>query len=322
MKCLESLHVQALHKALQTHQDRKARPARMLPHRDKLSQAWLTALPGPLTHIPSPEFTQAAMAWHLLTPSPACQPHLGKMICGKPLDQFGETLMCATLPFNSWRVRHDKVKMEIQSLGLESGLIVNTKPFGLFSHLIPANAYLETGQLHHHRERQGLISDFLVASPSDHGHQAAQLCELKLISAGATYYKSGNGDRSVDVRARQLPRIYQDKAKNIDRVYCGTTEGQVGPVQCRLEQFGELAGFVIGQFCKGSHDLHQYLIKCENEKTKRQARASGSSVSDFKSQILQQLRRRLFVCSINTRHAIVLSAFTLGSHGGHSQGRG
>ena len=102
----------------------------------------------------------------------------------------------------------------------------------------------------------------------------------------------------MDGRARQLPRIYQDKAKNIDHVYCGTTEGQVGPVQRRLEQFGELAGFVIGQFCEGSHDLHQYLIKCANEKTKHQARASGLAVSDFKrSQILQLL---------------------FGSHGGHS----
>ena len=152
--------------------------------------------------------------------------------------------------------------MEIQSLCTESGLFIDIEPFGLFSHLIPAAAYLETGHLHHHRERQGLLPDFLIASPSDHGHQAAQLCELKLISAGATYYKSGSGDRSVDVRARQLPRLYQDKAKNIDRNYCGNAEGQVGPVQRRLEQFGDLAGFVIGQFGEGSHDLHQYLIKC------------------------------------------------------------
>ena len=100
VQVLESLKTQAIHKCLQIHPDKKARPVRMFSHRDKLSQAWLSALPGPFSEIPSPEFTQA-MAWHLLVPSPACQPHVGTFICGKPLDEFGEVLMCARLPFDS-----------------------------------------------------------------------------------------------------------------------------------------------------------------------------------------------------------------------------
>ena len=127
------------------------------------------------------------MAWHLMVPSPACQPHIGTPVCGKPLDKFGETLMCATLPFDSWRTRHDTVKMEIQSIGIDSGIIVDTEPFGLFSHLIPAAAYSENGHLFYHRERQGLVPDFLMTIPTDHGPQASQLCELNLLSAGATW---------------------------------------------------------------------------------------------------------------------------------------
>ena len=99
------------------HPNREARAVRFFTQRDKLSQAWLAALPGPLSNIPSPEFIQA-MAWFLLTPSPACKPHVGEMICGKPLDAYGETLMCATLPFDSWRIRHDKVKMTLASLAM------------------------------------------------------------------------------------------------------------------------------------------------------------------------------------------------------------
>ena len=167
VKCLESLHVEALHKALQTHHDKKYRPVPMFPNRDKLSQAWLSALQGPLTQIPSPEFTQA-MAWHLLVQSPACQPHIGTMIKGKPMDPFGELLMCTTLPFDYWLIRQDKVKMEIQSLGLEYGLLVDTEPFGLFSHLIPSSAYVENGHLHHYCVHQGLVPDFLVSRLSGH----------------------------------------------------------------------------------------------------------------------------------------------------------
>ena len=167
------------------------------------------------------------MAWHLLTPSPACLPHVGSLVCGKPLDEYGEVLMCATLPFDSWRLRHDKVKMEIQSIGLDSGLIVDAEPFGLFSHLIPSSAFSENGHLFYNRERQGLVPDFLITSLSAHGPQASQLSKLKMISAGVSYYKSGSGERSVDLRAKQLPKLYRDKAKNIDNNYCGSAEGQV-----------------------------------------------------------------------------------------------
>ena len=232
-----------------------------------MSQAWLSALPGPLSEIPAPEFTQA-MAWMLMVPSPACEPHVGINICGKNLDEFGEVLMCAKLPFDTWRIRHDSVKMMIQSLGIESGLIVDTEPFGLFSHLIPASAYSENGHLFHHRERQGLVPDFLVTSPPDHGQQSSFLCELKMISAGLTYYQSRSGDRSVEIRAKQLPKLYRDKAKNIDKTYCRVQPNQKGPVERRLEQFGDISCFVIGQFSEASPDLHSFISKCASSKSK------------------------------------------------------
>ena len=128
-----------------------------------------------------------------------------------------------------------------------------------------------------------------------------------MLSAGATYYGSGTGDRSVDTRAKQLPRIYREKAKNIDRTYCGSADGQVGPVQRRLDEFGDLGCFVVGQFGEGSHDLHQFLIKCANEKSKRLATSTGRPPSDFeRSQILQHLRRRLSVCAITAQSSCLL----------------
>ena len=145
-------------------------------------------------------------------------------------------------------------------------------------------------------------SDFVA----NFGPQAAHLAELKLLSAGATWYHSG--DKTVDVRARQLPRIYKEKAKVIDKTYCGTVEGQIGVVERRLEEFGTLAGFVVGQLGEASQDLHLFLKKCAKEKATKVANMTGHPLSiSCESQILQQMRRRLSVCSIRAQSACLLS---------------
>ena len=65
IKFLESIYLQALQKVLEDFPQRNCCPVRFFNQRDKISQAWLTALPGPLTHIPSEEFVQA-MAWFFM----------------------------------------------------------------------------------------------------------------------------------------------------------------------------------------------------------------------------------------------------------------
>ena len=205
VKGLESFTVQAIKKVIDEQADRNSRPRRFFLNRDKISQAWLSALPGPLTHIPSAEFTQA-MAWLFMLPSPACSPFVGSMVCGKPLDMYGEVLMCATLPFDSWRVRHDKVKSEIRAIGVDAGVIVDAEPYGLFSPFIPSAATSEGGHLHHTRERQGLVPDLLVCFPHDHGPHQNNLAEIKILGAGLTWYRGTR--KSVDVRADRLAKEY------------------------------------------------------------------------------------------------------------------
>ena len=85
--------------------------------------------------------------------------------------------MCATLPFDSWRVRHDRIKFELHSLAIDAGVIVDSEPYSLFSHLIPASAQDPTSQLHYKRERQGLIPDLSLSFPSDPGSMT-HLAEL------------------------------------------------------------------------------------------------------------------------------------------------
>jgi len=88
--------------SLENHPNQAAHPVKRLGQRDKVSLAWLSAIPTPTSYIPSPEYTQA-MAWFLFLPSPACRPYVGPFINGIPLDPQGQFLMCARLPFDSWR---------------------------------------------------------------------------------------------------------------------------------------------------------------------------------------------------------------------------
>ena len=83
-------------KGLEVHpaQDRTNRPVWSWLQRDKLSAAWLQALPGPDTSLTSAEFSEAAAA-SLCLPSPACADRLGQVIRGaQVVDLHGEAVQC------------------------------------------------------------------------------------------------------------------------------------------------------------------------------------------------------------------------------------
>ena len=62
------------------------------------------------------------------------------MVAGKPLDKYGEVLMCAPLPFDSWRTRHNTIEATTESIINDCGVIANPEAYGLFSAHIPATA--------------------------------------------------------------------------------------------------------------------------------------------------------------------------------------
>ena len=191
-------------------------------------------------------------------------------------------------------------------MGHEAGVNVDPEPYGLFSAHIPAAALQEGGHLHFNRERQGLVPDLLVNFPNNHGPGSTFLAEIKSLSAGKTWYRSSR--KTVDVRASKLSKEYLDKARHIDQNYNNTTADQSGPVQLRLESFGDLQGLVIGQFCEGSQDLHNLLAVFADEKAANLSRSKGVPVSKHQhSLILQQFRRRFSVTAVNAQSACLLT---------------
>ena len=93
-----------LSKALQEHPDQGAQPVFVYPQHDKLSQAWILATPSSSTHLPSVVFREHMVA-HLCLPSPACQAKLDQQVGqdGAVVDKFGDNVLCAHLPFDTWR---------------------------------------------------------------------------------------------------------------------------------------------------------------------------------------------------------------------------
>ena len=57
--------------------------------------------------------------------------------------------------------------------------------------------------------------------------------------------------KAVDKRSRLLAGEYRRKAWNLDRDFVGTVEGEVGPVERHLGEYGELLGLVVGSWGEG-----------------------------------------------------------------------
>ncbi len=142
--------------------------------------------------------------------------------------------MSTVLPGDHWRTRHDKLKLAIQSLCTWARLPATAEVFGLFSHLIPAQALtrLERG-----RKRQALVPDFRLEMPSSMGGTKLQLAELKVLSCCSTWYptRAGANVRGTDKRARGLQSEYRKKASNIDHDIIGISRDERGSVERRLE---------------------------------------------------------------------------------------
>ena len=153
-----------LTKVLGNYPDQTARPVWAWPQRDKLSSARLLSLPGPHNGLSSAIFSEA-VCMNLCLPSPVCRDRVGKSIGRTKVDIHGDKVMAAHLPGDSWRIRHDTVKIEFNRLFMWSSMRSTCEVFGLFSHLIPQEGL---NRLERGRQRQGMVPDFMleVSSPT------------------------------------------------------------------------------------------------------------------------------------------------------------
>ena len=95
------------------------------------------------------------------------------------------------------------------------------------------------------RARQALVPDFRITLPDPQGGTKMSLAELKILSccpSWYTYTPSGSEVKATEKRARGLNVDYRRKAKKIDQEIIKTPSGQKGPLEQRLDEFGEIKG--------------------------------------------------------------------------------
>ena len=105
---MEMLKGSVLTKALQHHPNQMARPVKVWPQIDKLSSSWLLSLPGPHSGLTSSIFSESVCA-NLFLPSPPCRDFIGERVGRSIVDMYGERVMAAQLPGDTWRIRQDMV---------------------------------------------------------------------------------------------------------------------------------------------------------------------------------------------------------------------
>ena len=345
----ENLRAKVLDKVLLDLRPKSTRAAWSWRQRDKVSSAWLLAIPAYDTALSSPEFTEAA-ANSLCLPSQACRERVGEPVKGRVVvDLYGDAIQATAVEGDHWRTRHNAFLQLIHRMCLWSGLVAQMEVFNLFSGLInqPGLSRAERA-----RDLQGLVPDLRVLLPGAAvrgagpgggggavggrvgapggaalaGQATAVLHEVKVISCSRSRYKPGWTRRAVDVRASQLQSEYLGKARRADRRQ-GTPAGQVGRVEAKLVSLGEVRGVVAGQWGEVSEPTHALLDAMATSRVRvagpSQGRRGRLRTEEAERAItISGLRRRVGVMAVRCQVSSLLGRLeTLGTGGAAAQGR-
>ena len=237
-------------------------------------------------------------------PSPACAPVVGELMGSTRLrvDRYGSALTTARLPGDGWRLQHDALKWRIHHDCREQHARMEVEVYGLFAACIPQAGRRRLSQ-EPLRKRQGLVPDFLLHAGID-GPERPLLLELKMLHHGSsTYPASARRCEATARRARQLPTEYAAKATRVDRQFCETSAGEVGPVARRLQRFDAVRGLVVGAWAECSPDVERLLGWLAKVGAERQWRSMGCQDEAGARGIIAWALRRRWALTAMREHA-------------------
>ena len=314
---IENTRAKVLAKALDLVRPKSTRAAWAWRQRDKVSSAWLLAIPGPDTTLNGAEFREAA-ATSLCLPSPACTGRVGETVRGqRKIDKYGDNIQATPLCGDHWRRRHDLLVQFVDRSCMWAGVPAEREVFNLFSGAVRQQGL---NRMEAARQRQSLVPDLRIATQPlavaeaevargrpAHGLGGAVeggvLHEVKIISCNKTRYKPTWTKRAVDIRAEKLQQEYMGKAREADRVYNHTPVGTVGAVERKLVELGEVRGIVAGNFGEVSQETHSLLASLATSRVRvagpsRGRRGHMRSEEGERAIAISALRRRLGVLTV------------------------
>ena len=110
-----------------------------------------------------------------------------------------------------------------------SGVPLDCEVYGLFSDLLPATLEEEGGELQWGRQRQGKVPDFKITFNTPEG-PVPRLAELKVISAGKSWFKRGVKGKGTSQRANRLTFEYEEVLRDFDVQFHGAQPRQAREV--------------------------------------------------------------------------------------------
>ena len=131
----------------------------------------------------------------------------------------------------------------------------------------------------------------------------------------------------MDIRAHQLHQSYVAKARATDQTYCGTPDGEMGPVERKLASMGEVKGLVVGAFGEVSADTHaliSHLARSRVQVARPQLGRRGHLRSEEAEIAITTafLRRAFSICAVKGQAFSLLGRLEgLGAGAAAAQGR-
>ena len=325
---MEGLRHKLLTKALAEHPNKDARPVTAYENvaDDKCAGSWLLAIPNRDNCLSTPIFKEAISS-HLCLPSPALREGgwVGRPVGsrGVVVDKFGDNILCChEIPGDSWRHRHDEVKMAVYREACLSKVPADCEVYGLFGDLLPAALLEEGGELQWGRARQGKVPDFKFLLSTPEGPKPC-LAELKVISAGKTWFPRGVAGKGTDRRAARLGAEYEAKLRRYDIQFHGAGrqgELQPGPLVAR---FRDLGGLDEGQLVAGpwgdlSPHFHKLLRAFAESRVAAMSRAQGWEAGDGQlGKVMGEVRRAMSVTVVRANaHCLLERLSQLGAGAG------
>jgi hypothetical protein len=192
----------------------------------------------------------------------------------------------------------------------------NCEVYGLFGDLLPAALEEEGGELQWGRARQGKVLDFQFLLPSPEG-PTQRLAELKVVSAGKTWFPRGVAGKGTDRRAARLTTEYETKLRDYDVRFHGAEPrlqgGPVPPPGPLVARFRGLGGLAEGQLVAGpwgdlSPHLHQLLHTFAESRVAAASRAQGWEAGPGQlGKVMGQIRRALSVTVVRANALCLLA---------------
>ena len=339
VQAVEDQRVKVLGRLLDQVRPKSTRAAWGWRQRDKISSAWLLAMPCGDTVLSNAEFEEAA-ASNLCLPSPACKNRVGEPIRGRvTVDEFGDNVQASALPGDHWRSRHNALLHHLSDACRWAGVRCELEVHNLFSGVMLQQGLSRAEQA---RQYQGIVPDMRITLPGVGGgggvgapglpagglagQASSVLHELKVISSSRTRYQPNWQCRAVDVRAGQLQQEYLGKARAADRRQ-GVQEGEVGRVEQKLISLGPIQGIVAGQFGEVSEATHSLLDVLATSRVRvagptRGRRGRLRSEDGERAVAMSTLRRHLGTMTVRCQASSLLGRLeTLGPGGAAAVGR-